>query len=433
MAKKPLNNPWTPHDEGDHYPVMKEWWTTEILFKTKDKREWNLMASFAYKMEDKSCFFQYVLFDITSKKYVAHKDIDDKIEKLSHKKNKVDLRYENSTLQGLYPNYKIHIEDKEQNVTIDAMYKARALPHWIAQDINNGYLPIGLNYYRYGFCPDCDVTGTLKFKGKSYKIEGKGYLEHAYGNWSYRAPLQRLSGLRKTISTYINLGKWWLSQNKPHIPKTVGFTTENNVFGYDWIWGIFDNGWCLFYGNSMFWINNGPSLGSLCLTQDGETYLEFGNVQFHYNKSLYIKKYDIYYPSEMELRGTLGDKKIHLRFWSNADSYEYISPFDNDRFHKAWILCEMPGRMEGVYMDGNKTIKLKGDCKIVPLRQPSYLGHNSLTFNFLKPPKGVGINIDLDSHYLKKQIAAKLHLVPRPRFSFSMKKLDEKDFFPVNK
>jgi hypothetical protein len=88
--------------------------------------------------------------------------------------------------------------------------------------------------------------------------------------------------------------------------------------------------------------------------------------------------------------------------------------------------------MEGVYTDSEKTIKLKGDCKIVPLRLPSALGHNSLRFNFLLPPKGVGMDIDLDSHYLNKKIVAKLHFAPRPRFKINIKKIKEKGYHNDN-
>ena len=269
-------NPWSPRDEGDHYPVMKEWWTLETLFKTlEDNRKWNLMTSFAYNMETNTCFFHYVLFDITSKKCVLDKDIDDDIEKLSHKKNKVDLKYGKSSVSGLYPNYHIHIEDEEKGFIADMDYKAKSVPHWIAQDKTNGFLPIGLNFYRYGFLPNCDLVGTLKLKEKSYKIQGIGYIEHAYGNWSYEKPIRRFSNIKKTLSIYKRLGKWWLSENRPKIPKSIEFTTENNAFGYDWLWGIFDNGWSLFFGNSMFWISEGPSLGALYITPDGVNYWEF--------------------------------------------------------------------------------------------------------------------------------------------------------------
>jgi hypothetical protein len=423
------NNPWTPQDEGDHYPVMKEWWTIETLFKTlEDNRKWNLKVIMAYKMETPSCFFQYALFDITSKKCILRADIDDDIERLSHKKNKLDLQYEKSTISGLYPNYHIHIDNEKQGFAADMKYKAKSLPHWVAQDITNGNLPFGWNFYKYGFIPNCDLSGTLNIKNKSYNIEGKGYLEHVWGEWSYQNPFQKLSDLKKTISTYVNLGKWWLSQHKPCIPKSISFTTENNIFGYDWVWGVFDNDWSLFYGNSMFWISEGPAFGVLSITPDGKNYWEFCNVTFHYNKLIYIKKYDAYFPCDLELTGVLGDRKIHLRFWLTTESYEYIDNFKNDRFYKAFILCEMPGRMEGVYTDCKKNVKLKGDCKMMPLRQPSVLGHNSLRFDFLLPPKGVGIDVDLNSHYLKKRVTTRTRFAPHLDFKFNIKKLKDEDF-----
>jgi hypothetical protein len=408
---------------------MKEWWTLETLFTTlENNRKWNLMISFAYKMETNSCFFQYVLFDITSGKYVLHKDIDDEIDKFTHKKNIVDLKYKKSFVTGLYPNYHIHIEDEEQGFIADMDYKAKSIPHWIAQDKTNGFLPIGFNYYRYGFLPNCDLNGTLKFQEKLYKIYGKGYIEHAYGNWSYEKPINQFSNIKKTLSIYKQLGKWWLSENKLNIPKNIEFTTENNAFGYDWLWGIFDNGWSLFFGNSMFWISKGPSFGALYITPDGENYWEFCHVRFHYNKLIYIKKFDVYYPCDMELFGKLDDKEIHIRFWKTTDSYEYYDPFRHDRFYKAFILCEMPGRMQGTFSDNEKTINLTGDCKIVPLRQSSAIGHNSLKFDFLHPPNGIGIDTELISHYLRKKISAKIHLTPRPCFKFNIKKLNEEDF-----
>ena len=269
MLDKKSENPWKPEDEGDHFPIVKEWWTIETIFKTKaDDRKWNLVSSFSYKHDERTCFFQYILFDISSKKYVAYKDVDNEIEKLSFSKNKVDLVYEKSSIKGLYPNYKIHIEDPKYKLIADIDYTAKSLPHWVAQDQTNG------------------LSGTLKLKEKKYEIIGKGYIEHAYGNFFYKKPLKHIYNLKKTLSIYIKLGKWWLSENKPKIPQNIKLTSENNFFGYDWIWGVFDNNWSIFFGNSMFWISEGPSFGALYLTQDGKNYLEFCNLRFRYIDSI---------------------------------------------------------------------------------------------------------------------------------------------------
>jgi len=57
-----------------------------------------------------------------------------------------------------------------------------------------------------------------------------------------------------------------------------------------------------------------------------------------------------------------------------------------------------------------------------PQRQISKLGHNSLKLDFLLPPKGVGIDADFNSHYLKKRITTRIHLVPHPCIKFKVLK-----------
>lgn len=421
--KDKQKNPWTPEDEGDHYPSMKEWWCIETLFKTlDDNKKWNLKASFAYELETPSCFFIYHLFDITSKKCVARKSINDNIKNLSYKKNKVDVKYKKSSIVGLYPNYSIHIEDDKHDFSADMKYKAKILPHWSAQDSTNGYLPFGFDYYRYGWLLNCDLLGNLKLRGKTHKIKGKGYLERAWGNFSYANPLQKLSGFRKTISTYGHLINWWFSHFQPRIPDRIAFTTENNPFGYDWFWGIFDNDWSIFYGNSLFWVSEGPAFGVLTLFTEGNNYIDFSNVSFHYNKSLYVKEYDMYYPCDFTINAKLEDKIFKLRVWPVCEGYEYIDKLKEDGFYRAFIMPEIPGRMKGIFKNDKKTLELEGDCKIVQQRQPSKLGHNSLKIDFIKPPKGIGISFDLNSHFLKKKMFSKIQLVPNPKIKLSVKK-----------
>ena len=209
MRKNKYNNPWSPEDEGSHYPTMREWWTFETIFKTiEDQRKYNLMVIMSYNMERPGSFFQYVLFDINSKKCILRKDIDDKIEKFKHGKNKLDLRYGKNTAKGIFPKYELHLNDEKQKFKADIKYNAKSLPHWILQDVTNGELPLGLNFYKYGYIPNNEISGTIKLNQKEFQIKGKGYLEHIWGDWSYQNPLLRVSNIKKTVSTYINLGKF---------------------------------------------------------------------------------------------------------------------------------------------------------------------------------------------------------------------------------
>ena len=223
---------------------------------------------------------------------------------------------------------------------------------------------------------------------------------------------------------------WWLSQHKLVIPHRLTFTTENNPIGYDWFWGVTDNNWSILYGNAMFWLSEGPAFGLLTVTPDGKNFYDFCNVKFHYNNLVYVKEYDFYYPSDIEITGILDDKKINLRIWGTTESYDYIYPHENSEYYKALTLFEIPGRMKGTYKDDKKTLPLEGDCKIVQQRQPSVLGHNSLKLYFLKPPKGVGLDIDFNSHFLKKRINSRIQFAPRPCIGFHFKKLKKRDFPP---
>lgn len=418
-------NPWAPSDEGDHYPSMKEWWAVVTLLKTLDgTKKLSFKGTMAYELETPSCFIENILFDITQNKCVFHKLFNDDIEKFYHQKNKVDLKYKNFTITGAYPEYHVHSEDDDIAFTTDLILKAQALPHWSAQDITNGYLPFALDHFRYGWIPNCDVTGVINYSNVTFTVKGKSYLEHAWGNWSYSNPFKRLSDVKRTISTYGHLMNWWFLNHKLKIPDKIVFTTENNPFGYDWIWGIFKNEWSIFYGNSLFWINEGPAFGILTLFTENNNYVDFSDIRFHYNKTVYMKKYNLYYPTDITITATSGNRNIKLRAQSICDPFEYVDDFKENGFYKAFILHEMPGRLTGVYIDGKKTVHLEGDCKIEPQRQPSWLGHNSLTIDFLKPPKGVGISFELNSYYLRKKLIAGIQLAPRQKIKLNCHKID---------
>jgi len=429
MANENTENLWTPQDEGDHFPVELEWWCTEGIFKSlENNKNWSFKTVFSIGKKGKEDhLFLITLFDVDQGTYYTYRFYEEP-EKFKHEKNKVDVECNGSFLKGLYPDYSMHLHDKKNNIILDLKFKAETLPHWISHEITDGALPMGLGFYRYGFIPNCKLSGTMKIKDEIFTTQGKGYVEHIWGEWLYSNPLSQLKELKKTIPIYGKLGKWWLSKNKIHIPESITFCTENNPFGYDWVWAVFDNGWSLFYGNIMFWIMDGPSMGTLYLTPDRNTYLEFGKISFHYNKMRRSKNYDFYYPSDLEIIAEKGEKKLKLRFTMKTETYEHITKLTKGKYWLAFVICEAVGTVEGYYSDRKNKTKLKGACRIEPQRQISLLGHNSLKIDFLLPPKGVGIDADFNSHYLKKRIKTRLYFAPRPSFKFNMKKLKEKDY-----
>ena len=425
--EKERKNLWTANDEKHHPNSIIEWWCPEAFFKTKkDNKRWSLNASFTDYIgtsKKPESLFKITLFDQDiNKRYDYLKILNKELSKETSNTNDFSIKFEESYVNGHYPNYKVYLKDPENDITLDLKFHAKANPYWVAKNITDGWLPWGLGFYRYGFIPKCGLTGTLNFKQKVLEIEGTGYYEHVWGDFSFKNPLTFLSEFKRTASIYTKLTGWWLHNHKIKIPNAISFSSENNPFGYDWAWAVLDNGWTIFYGNIMFWIMDGPAAGTLILSKDDKTYEEFCDIKFHYNKTKYVKDYDFYYPSEFTITATKGKEQLHLHFKMTSDCRKFINKFTGGKYWRAFIICEAPGSVEGYFFDGKKKTNLKGFCKIEPQRQISVLGHNSLKLDFLLPPDGLGISIDLDSHLLKKKIKSKAQLLPRPKIKFSFKK-----------
>jgi hypothetical protein len=427
--KEPVN-PWTKEDEREHFPSVIEWWGAEAFFNTvENNKKWSLKTSLSEWFTRPNNYGSNAistLFDLGENKhfdFYARRDTD----KLKSSENTLHVSYDKSFVTGVYPDYRVFFHDPKNNIECDMNYHAEALPHWVAQEVTNGLLPMGMGSFRYGFIPRCIVTGTMKKDDKTFNLEGKGYFEHVWGNFSYTDPLSNLSELKNTASIFLKLFGWWLSNRKFPFPKSLKFSTENNPLGYDWIWALLDNGWSLFYGNALFCFMNGPVAGTLILTKDGKAYTGFWDVNFQYNKTIYAKDYDFYYPSEIELTAQKEKEKLHLCFKMSADSREHLLRFPPGKQFLGFVICELPGSVEGYYINGDKKIPITGVCKLEPQRQVLSIGHNSLGIDFLLPPEGVGVSLDLNSHFMMRNLYTKLQFAPKPSFKFNVKKINKED------
>ena len=326
-------------------------------------------------------------------------------KKLETKSDRFEIKYNDCFIKGAYPKYDMRFIDNENNIQLDMSYSALSLP-------------MGLGMYRYGFIPKNAITGNITINGKKYKIVGEGYFEHIWGDFLYDDPLANLSEIKKIIPVYLKLIFWWLENHRLKIPESLNLCSDNNPFGYDWAWGLFDNGWTIYYGNFLFWLTKGPVMGTLILTKDGENYEEFSNINFKYNKVKQSKNYDFDYPTEFEIEAKNDKDILHLRFKMTTEAREYVSKFTKKKYWRGFVICEAPGIVEGYYSDGKNKIKLKGKAKIEPQRQISIIGHNSLNIKFIKPPKGVGLSISLNSYYLNKKINALIQIAPKLKIKF---------------
>ncbi len=427
-SSKESVNPWTAEDEREHFPTVIEWWASEIFFRSlDDNKYWSFKGSFTEwvkQTKQTGSNLIFTLFDIDNNKDFSHYTIKE-TEKLNSKKDHFELYYNDSFIKGRYPSYKFFFRDPEHKITLDLAYEAKALPHWIAQDVTNGWLPMSLGFFRYGFIPNGTITGNIEIGEKTSPVQGTGYFEHVWGNFSYTDPILYASKIGKTLSTYAKLIGWWLSSQKAKIPKSIKFSTENNPKGYDWAWAVFDNGWSLFYGNILLWLMKGPIAGSVILTKDGKNYTEFARAHFEYKKMKYNREYDFYYPTEISLTAKSDSEILHLNFKMIVNAKEFLMRLTDNK--NAFFICEGPGEVNGYYTDGQERINLKGFCKLEPQRQVSRFGHNSLGIDLTLPPEGIGADFEVISHYFKKQINSSIHIAPKPCINFHIKRIKKEE------
>jgi len=422
-----INKHWNSSDEKEHFPSNMEWWCVVAFLNSIDNNEkWSLKGSFAEWFDSRKIgsILKTTLINLKNKKYYTYTSQDD-YKKLVISQNIFSISYDDSYLNGIYPKYSIFFNDKQNNIQINLNYQAVTNPRWISQNVTNGWLPMGFGSYRYGFIPKSKISGTIDFDGKKHYVSGIGYYEHVWGNIWYDNPLSNLSNIRKTITIYLKLAKKWLNHNKIKIPKKIIFSSENNPFGYDWAWILINNGWVIYFGNILFWLNQGPVFGTLILINDHNKFIEFFNINFKYNKIEYSKIHDFFYPTEIELNAKRDNIKLNLLLKTNMKSREYVSYFDRDKFWKCFVICEAPGIVNGNYFDGEKNHNIEGICKIESQKQISKFGHNSLKIEIKKPPKEFGISIDFKSHFYKKHIFNEIQLIPKPKIIFSIRKIDD--------
>jgi hypothetical protein len=420
-------NPWSADDEQEHYPSVLEWWCTEGFISDINKKNiWSFKGSFTEwcTMEKHhGSTYDFTLFDLNKRTHFSQYLRDDtkKLEVKNDKYGIIKTSYGSSYLTGRYPKYSIRYENTDHDILLELDYQSQAYPHWITQDITGGYLPMGLGFYRYGFIPRNTIQGTLTIQDESFPVNGTGYYEHVWGDFSYKNPSSNMSFLKKSLSIYQKLIGWWIYHHQPRIPDNLKFYSENNPLGYDWVWGVLDNGWSFFLGNILFWIAEGPIFGTLILTKDGKHYKEFCDVSYSYTSIQRSEHYDFVFPTGIDIVARNNQEKITFPCEMHMIARALIATLHQKKWI-AFVICEAPGTVRGTYTQSDQHLLLSGDCKIEPQRQVSRNGHNEIALKFVKPPKGVGIQVLFDSEYLKKYLDASLIFTPIPKWKVIMKK-----------
>lgn len=429
---------FTPEDEGDHFPCACEWWTFHVSLVLENGIHWDVLLQFQYETNqtNRSDLNKFILFlycfnrdngkmlDFTVVQ--TKKNVWEQIP-FYFKKNMIDLKYYNCTMRGLYPNYTVYIENIDKSFTLSLSINATSLPHWVAQEASNGYFPWGLGWARYGFIPRLNASGFITIEGMVSVVSGSGYFEHVWGNFTYglsKKPLSNLKDLVKHLRNVLPFVRWVLSEQIVDYQQPELMINNENFFGYEWAWAMFDNGWNVHMG--VFHVmdsNEGPMYGELALT-DGKTYWDFADITVKYRRFLYIEETDTYAPLDIEITArNKGGDTLHLLFNTTTEPFlSGIGPLS--RFSCGSGGMQTVGVVEGYYTTPEHNISLHGNCTIAMYRQFIAMKYRSLTIENIRPPQGFGFNATLISHQLNFKLFFELQLLPYIKYHFDVKSIN---------
>ena len=406
--KKNLNN---PDIEGDHFPCGVEYWWLYTILNLEDGRQWDMCAQFFYVMNwtgsnwsetDGISYIRIQSWDRETGQYYDYFYESKHPGEFQHKKNMVDLKYYNSTMKGLYPNYTAHFDDDINNIILDIKVKAVAPLYQHLSNIVNGTIPIGTGTFSYWSIPRVDLIGNLTINGTTYNVTGVGYHEHLFGdrqiNGIFRFRFSSLKGLLKVNLLYLSIIKWmlqpraisWLyKMHRPHI-------SVDNLRGYDWIWSTFDNGWSMIFVRLRlgypFSFTEGPCYGVLILT-DGENIWEFGEIYIKITQDQYEEESGLYVPLDFKIMGLKDDKRIFLSFNSTTDFTRLYNKFTQIKSTSGGLFLAA-GDTTGYFEHGEETVLLNGQGTNTPFLLIPLLKYRSLEVQLLLPPDGFGFIIN---------------------------------------
>ena len=422
---------WSNQDEQEHPQSILEWWCMICFFNTQHNgqtEQWTAKLTLCEWREQNQTrlgsTLSAVLHNMTADKHYTLIKRNDETT-LNSKPGDLDIDYQQiAGIKGKHPHFKIYLTDKQNNLSFNFTLSAVSKPYFVAKKITDGHLPLGVGVYRYGFNPNLDLNGTFTYKNHTHTItKAKAYYEHVWGDFNYANPLEDLSSIKNNLKISMKLLSWFNAHHHIHIPNKIKLTSENSPLGYDWAWAVFDNNWSFFYGNILLFLMQGPVPGTFILNKDG-AYTEYADVCFSYNHTTTAHTFDFIYPDDFSITAKDAKGILKLHFKMTHTTREFVSRLNPKGYWIGFVICEAPGTVTGTYTKNDGTIiKLNGQTKIEPQRQISILGHNQLELSIAKPPHGVGIDIELISHFFSKHLKAKLHLLPRPKLKLSIQKL----------
>jgi predicted secreted hydrolase len=400
-----------PEIEGDHFPCGVEYWWLYSMLTLEDGRQWDMCAQFFYVMNwtgtnwsdtEGVSYLRIQSWNRETGKYYDYFQESKHPGELKHKKNIIDLKFYNSTFNGLYPEYNAYFEDDINNICLTVNAHAVSPPYQHLSSIVNGTIPLGAGVFNYWSIPRLELEGNISINGSIYNVTGVGYHEHLFGDRPIDGTFNfRFSSIKELINLnflYLSILKWMLQ------PKTISWLYKiqnphisvDNIRGYDWIWSTFDNGWSMILVRLRmgypFSFTEGPTYSILILT-DGEEIWEFSEVIIKITEDAYLEKSGIYIPLDFKILGLLDDKKLFLSFNSTSDYTELYNKFTQIKTSDGGLFLAA-GETTGYFENGEDIELLRGKGTNTPYILFPLLGFRSLEIQLFLPPDDFGFIIN---------------------------------------
>lgn len=365
------NKQFTYPHEGAHFSSKSEWFCFCFSLRLDDGSHWDICFELCYKRDKNNntkCFPIIAFWDRTNNDayYYSFEHFKDK--NISFNENKLFASYYNSSMEGIYPNYYVTLQESQEGLGLNLDLNAISEYHWALQDSSQGYFPWWANGLgRYAFIPVLNVNGSITINSKKINVSGIGYYEHVWGNFSFilnpenRNFKEKINYLQKTWL----IAKWFINEQKSPYNGKKEFSKES-FLGYDWIWGVFDNGWSV-WGNIFHYFDfiiKGPSLGIITLLPDGKTFWEFGDIDLIYSNWYYVEEADMYLPLGIKLLARKDDKMVVLYLSTICNPWETHILYPASSFSCGFTGVMTASVINGYYTDPEQNVSLNGYCSL---------------------------------------------------------------------
>lgn len=213
-----------PNDEGSHFDdllslVKREWWYyTAVFDKNSELAGWSITISFNHMAYGDLLLTKPDMMVVTLHGpdgeefggFVNRPRLLGTTLKVKSSNSEVIIDFEDSWVQGIYPEWVVHVEgediDKNNDIMMHLTFTAPSLAIWTH---NNRPIQESKSQIASYIFTSCEVKGTVMINGKEHSVSGVGSYDHS---WS--------TSLLKQI-----------------------------IKGWDWCHITLENGWNIYYSN----------------------------------------------------------------------------------------------------------------------------------------------------------------------------------------